>query len=226
MAINRGAAVGPQVYEAIREAILDLTLAPGSALSEKELSLEIGVSRTPIREAFIRLAREGLVVVYAQTGTFVSKIDPHQVAEGRFVREALERATVAEAAEKVTPADLEQLDGLLRAQRALPAQKTWNAFFELDEAFHKALILASGHPLAWTVSRELRAHVERLRRLSLPAAKSVNTLIDQHEEILEAVRARDPEAAQAAMSRHLSEAARVVPVLASEHPDYFTSPGT
>lgn len=221
--IDRAAPVGPQVYEVIREAILDLTLPPGSALSEKELSLQVGVSRTPIREAFIRLAREGLVVVYAQTGTFVSKIDPEQVAEGRFVREALECAAVEEAALKAGPADLERLDALLRAQRALPDQSTWNAFFELDEAFHEALITISGHPLVWKVTRELRAHVERLRRLSLPAAKSVHRLVEQHAEIAEAVRARDPAAARAAMSRHLDEAARVVPVLAEQFPDYFTS---
>lgn len=221
--IDRRGSIGPQAYEAIRDAILDLTLAPGCALSEKELSLELGVSRTPIREAFLRLTREGLVVVYAQSGTFVAKIDPVTVAEGRFVREAVECAAVEQAAERAGRADLTKLDRLLDDQREVQEQSSWNAFFELDEQFHKTLIEISGHPLVWKITREMRLHVERLRRLSLPAPETVGRLVAQHAEIVEAVRSGDARAAKEAMRRHLNEASRVVPVLAAQYPDYFTS---
>lgn len=221
--IDRRGSIGPQAYEAIRDAILDLTLRPGCALSEKELSLELGVSRTPIREAFLRLTRESLVDVYAQSGTFVSKIDPVQVTEGRFVREAVECAAVEQAAVRVKRSDLKELDRLLDDQREVQEQSSWNAFFELDEQFHKTLIEISGHPLVWKITREMRLHVERLRRLSLPAAETVGRLVAQHAEIVEALREGDAHAARVAMSRHLNEAARVVPVLAEQYPDYFTS---
>jgi DNA-binding GntR family transcriptional regulator len=221
--IDRSAPVGPQVYEAIRDAILDLTLEPGQSLSEKEISLLVGVSRTPVREAFIRLAREGLVRVWAQTGTFVSKIDIAQVEEGRFVREALECAAVEDAARKVTDADLDELDRLLNAQRGTQGDSLLRDFFEFDEEFHRTLIAISGHPLIWEISREIRVHVERLRRLSLPAASDLMRLVDQHAGIVEALRARDASRARKEMRRHLGELSRVLPVLAEMHPDFFES---
>ncbi|WP_349294581.1 GntR family transcriptional regulator [Baekduia alba] len=221
--IDRSAPVGPQVYEAIRDGILDLTLEPGQSLSEKEISLLVGVSRTPVREAFIRLAREGLVRVWAQTGTFVSKIDIAQVEEGRFVREALECAAIEDAARKVTDADLDELDRLLTAQRGAQGDSLLRDFFEFDEEFHRTLIAISGHPLIWEISREIRVHVGRLRRLSLPAASDLMRLVDQHAGIVEALRARDASRARKEMRRHLGEVSRVLPVLAEMHPDFFES---
>src|SRR4051812_12196161 len=95
--VDRKAALGPQVYDLLRQSILDLTLKPGESVSAKDLALSWNVSRTPVRDALIRLAREGLVVVYAQAGTFVSKIDLDDVEEARFVRMTLECAAIEQA---------------------------------------------------------------------------------------------------------------------------------
>lgn len=221
--VDRRGSIGAQTYEGIRDAILDLTLPPGTALSEQELALELGISRTPVREAFLRLSREGLVVIYAQSGTFVSKIDPATVEEGRFVREAVECAAVERAATRAERKDVVELEHLIERQRAVQADASWGEFFELDEQFHKALIALGGYPLVWRITQELRLHVERLRRLSLPDAEAVERLVAQHAEIAAAVAAHDPAAARAAMSNHLGEASRVVDRLAQQYPDYFTS---
>ena len=222
--VDRRAPIGLQVYETIRDAILDLTLPPGSALSEKELSAELGISRTPVREAFLRLSREGLVVIYAQAGTFVSKIDPSVVEEGRFVREAVECAAVEKAAARAAEQGIRELDRLLEAQRAVQGDDSWNEFFDLDEQFHRTLIDMAGVPLVWRITQELRLHVERLRRLSLPDRETMGRLVEQHAAIAAAVSTGDPAAARAAMSTHLTEASRVTDQLAAQHPDYFTSP--
>ncbi len=221
--VDRRGAIGLQTYEKIRDAILDLTLPPGSALSEKELALELGISRTPVREAFLRLAREGLVEIYAQSGTFVSKIDPAAVEEGRFVREAVECAAVERAALRARPEDIVRLERVLEDQRAEQADASWSAFFELDERFHQVLIEIGGYPLVWRITQELRLHVERLRRLSLPDADTVGRLVEQHAAVAAAVAAGDGVAARQAMSTHLGEASRVVARLAEQYPDYFTT---
>jgi DNA-binding GntR family transcriptional regulator len=221
--VDRRGAIGVQVYEGIRDAILNLTLPPGSALSEKELAAELGISRTPVREAFLRLAREGLVVIYPQSGTFVSKIDPAAVEEGRFVREAVECAAVERAATRATAENVAELKRQMAAQRAVLGSDSWSTFFELDEQFHRTVIEIAGYPLVWRITQEVRLHVERLRRLSLPDAETVGRLVEQHAAVADAIAAGDGAAARDAMSVHLGEASRVVERLAAQHPDYFTT---
>jgi GntR family transcriptional regulator, rspAB operon transcriptional repressor len=221
MAIDRRSPVGTQTYEAIRASILELVLPPGHRLSEKELSLQLGVSRTPVREAFIKLAREGLVVVYPQAGTFVSKIRRDHVLEAQFVREALECAAIRDAVERATDDDIAALRRIVVHQRTGLQDEGITAFYGLDEDLHRRMIESSGHPMAWEITRQVRVHLDRVRRLSLPVPHQIEELIGQHHEIVEALAARDAEHAVQALSRHLRETGRIVDVLAERHPDFF-----
>src|ERR1700712_4639329 len=108
LARSRGGA-SEQVYVALHEAIIAATLEPGTRLSENEIAGSLGVSRTPVREAFARLRDEALVVVVPQLGTFVTRISAEAVADAAFVREALECSAVRLATQRATSVEILQL---------------------------------------------------------------------------------------------------------------------
>ena len=232
--VDRRAAIGPQVYDLLRAAILDLTLEPGQAVSVKGLAEQWNVSRTPVRDALIRLARESLVVVYAQSGTFVSRIDLDDVEEARFARSTLECAAIEDATD-ASAADVADLRRNIARQRALdPARgSSWGAMYELDADLHRKLIAISGHYLIWDLVRVPLAHMERVRRLLVSSASRVDEvadsprivdmaqIVDEHERIVEAVARRDPAAASRAMADHLSHVRDVGTRLAARLPEYF-----
>ena len=95
--------VNQQIYRYLRKDIVTCIIQPGSLLSEKEVSARFNVSRQPVREAFIKLAEAGLVQVLPQRGTFVRKISARRVADGRFIREAVEVSVVRRAALEIEP---------------------------------------------------------------------------------------------------------------------------
>ncbi|CCQ13717.1 Transcriptional regulator, GntR family (fragment), partial [Rhodococcus sp. AW25M09] len=124
-----------RAYRELRLRIVSLTLPPGSPLSENELAEHLSVSRTPVRESLILLAEEGLVQVFPQLGTFVSRVDTDRVADAQFVREAIETASLSDAVASRSDDDLAALRANLTAQ-AEPGIDM-DQFFELDEQFHQ-----------------------------------------------------------------------------------------
>ncbi len=108
--VDRRRPIVPQVHDALRDAIVRVAILPGQAISETEMAASFGVSRTPIREALIRLADEGLIDIYPQAGTFVSRIDLAAVREAQFVRQTLETAVGIEAAEAAVGRDGVRVD--------------------------------------------------------------------------------------------------------------------
>src|SRR3982075_1211422 len=138
-AIDLRQPVALRVYEILRRSIITMRLRPRQKVSEAELALELGVSRTPVREALIKLAEDRLVEILPQRGSFITPIRLHEVLEARFIREALEIAVVREAAASGRGEVLGRLENLLQAQRAAARDKDLERFLELDEAFHHTL---------------------------------------------------------------------------------------
>src|SRR3954462_4558175 len=128
-----------QVYDRLRAAIIAAELEPGRQLSENELAARLGVSRTPVREALVRLRDERLVQIVPQLGTFVTRISTSAVADAQFIREALECACVRRAAELASEDDVATLEDNLRAQERARDSDDFDAFYVLDDAFHHAL---------------------------------------------------------------------------------------
>jgi DNA-binding GntR family transcriptional regulator len=212
-----------RVARALKTAIVTMELKPGQALSEKEVAARLGVSRQPVREAFIKLSEAGLVRVRPQRGTFVVKISARQVADARFVREAVEIAVARRACETIGPAALAELKRNLEAQHKAAGDARPDRFLALDEAFHRTLALGVGCEYAWRVVEEVKAQMDRVRYLSLPHATPLQRLIEQHEAIAAAVEARDATAAEAAVRLHLSEILTSLPLLEERFPDLFES---
>jgi len=225
-AINLAAPIVPQIIQELRQAIVEMRLKPGEALSEKEVAARYGISRQPVREAFIKLAEAGLVQILPSRGTFVVRISVRDVLNARFLREAIECALVRTAAVVSGSADIERLEQILEEQRSAEASGDPARFYELDEAFHRALAEICECDAALRVIEGARAQMDRVRFLSLPEATPIATLIGQHEMIVAALARGDGEAAEAAMKGHLREILSALPRLAGRFPDLFESTDT
>ncbi|SDJ03019.1 GntR family transcriptional regulator [Billgrantia gudaonensis] len=219
--------VRQRLYRVLRQSIIRMVLAPGQALSEKELADAFSVSRQPVREAFIRLSEAGLVEVRPQRGTYVVRISQKAVLEARFVREAIEVAVVRQAASQgVAENTLTELHDLLERQRRCIEPRDHDRFYRLDELFHRTLSLGVEQQAAWKVVEEVRAQLDRVRYLSVPDTTPLARLIDQHAAIVAAIEQRDAEAADEAMRLHLREILASLPDLVRRFPAMFDgSPG-
>lgn len=218
-------AAAPQVYRRLRHAIVTNRLQPGQPLSEKEIAAAFGLSRQPVREAFIKLAEAGLIRVLPQRGSFVVKISQRQVSEARFVREAVEVAVVRRACRDLTADAAERLQDVIAEQDEAARTVDQERFHALDDAFHRGLALGIGCAQAWQVVEGIKAQMDRVRFLSLRDASPMPHLIAQHRAILAAVARADPDAAEAAMRTHLGELLHTLPRLAAAFPDLFEAEG-
>ena len=214
--------IAPQLVAVLRQAIAELRLRPGEALSEKDIAARFGVSRQPVREAFIKLAEAGLVEIRPSRGTYVMKISMREVANARFVREAIECDIAYNAARLATPGQLAGLHRIVAEQReAAQADDYWR-FNDRDEAFHRAIADIVQCDYAWRVTEGARIQTDRVRYLSLPDASPMPLLISQHEAIADRLAARDAEGAARAMSRHLREILLALPQIAAANPELFS----
>lgn len=221
-AASRPSATVRSIHARIRDDIVTLRLRPGVRLSENELALRFGTSRAPVREALIRLVEEGLIEVFPQRGSFVSRISLAAMQRARFVREALEIAVIRRAAERgLSPAAQKKIMASLADQEN--AQSDPENFTLADDAFHRAFADDIGIAQIWAVLDREKSQFDRIRFLSLPVRTPVESLIAQHKGILEAVLNRDPESAEAAMRVHLSEVLKITEQLATEHPDLIVN---
>ncbi|AUH66569.1 GntR family transcriptional regulator [Paracoccus zhejiangensis] len=211
----------PQVYDWLRDAILRGELAPGSRLSEGEIGKQIGVSRQPVREAFIRLTSEGLAEVRPQRGTFISRISLSAVLSARLIREAVESDLIRMVCDRADDALLARLDREIEMQRAAIDRDDIEEFVRLDDRFHFLLASAAEQEGVWSVLEGLKSHMNRLRHITARAFDA-RRLTDQHAAIVEGLRQRDADAAEQAMRLHLRELLADLPEVASSRPELFT----
>jgi DNA-binding GntR family transcriptional regulator len=216
-----GGSAGNQVYIALREAIVSAELEPGRRLSENELAAWLGVSRTPVREALVRLRDERLVAIVPQLGTFVTLISPDALADAAFIREALECSAIRLATELATERDLEELQANLAAQDRAEQTGDTEAFDRLDEALHRTLCELSGREIAWSLSRRANGHLDRVRRLSLPEPGYLAEMVSEHRAVVAAIADHDTDRAETALRHHLRMVLSSLPSIQAAHPDYF-----
>ncbi|KHD85581.1 GntR family transcriptional regulator [Bacillus ginsengihumi] len=191
------------VYNLLRNQILEMELEPGVSLSEKEISEKLQVSRTPVREAFIKLSQEGLLEIYPQKGTFVSLIDLGLVEEARFMREQLEIAVVRLACEHFPEEHLISLESNLKMQKVCSEQKDYQQLFELDEDFHRTIFQGCNKERIWLAMQPMNTHFNRTRILRLASNYNWDDILSQHTEIVHAIKEQTPEKAVHVMKKHL-----------------------
>ncbi|MDP9606698.1 GntR family transcriptional regulator [Variovorax sp. NFACC27] len=218
--LDRTRLAAPQVLEKLREAILALELVPGTVLQRQELADRFGVSQTPVREALLRLNEEGLVDVFPQHATLVSRIDISAAREAHFLRRSIELELVHQLAVEESPGLVDQLKGVIAQQAALATSQRYGDFVNADRAFHRLMYEAGGVLGLWDLVGRVSGHVDRLRRLHLPTAGKTEAILRDHRAITRAIEAKDPDAAQAALRKHLSGTLSAVNEICKQYPDY------
>ena len=211
--------VAPQLRIILRSRIIRNELMPMMRLSEPDLARQYGVSRQPVREAFITLEHEDLVEIRPQRGTYVKRIDIASVLNGRFVREAVEADIVRMLARRADPGLVRELRAQLECQ-GTQAQDNPAAFIVLDEQFHKTLAEGAGVGKAWDYLEGIKAQMDRVRFISL-IEFPIRKLIDQHHNIVDMIEARDVQAAEQGMRSHLQEILNSLPAIHRIYPDCF-----
>lgn len=209
------------IYDELYDVIVNMRLVPGTPLQEKALTQQFGVSKTPVREALIRLAEDGLVDIFPQSGTFVSHVPLASIPEAQVIRLALEDTAVKRTAEIASAADIAQLDAKLASQRMLADLGDMDAFHEADEAFHEAIALIAGYPSIWKLLRQVKVQINRARRLTLPVAGHMHQVISEHEIVRDAIARHDVAAARSALQAHLNVVIPDLDRLRVDYPDYF-----
>lgn len=212
-------------YSVIRDLIAGMSIAPGTLLTEKSVSELLKVSATPIREAFVKLREEGLVIVYPQRGTYVSKIDKERTANARWMRKTLERELIACLRLPVPPFIAMEMRLILEKQDfRLGHADHPNAPYEfvtLDNAFHRQLFVAAGRTGVWDMLQQFSFPFDRVRVLSFQTQRIGETLLDEHRAILRAAEGESRRALSEAWSAHHKSIGANYHRSVEEYPDYF-----
>jgi GntR family transcriptional regulator, rspAB operon transcriptional repressor len=217
------APVGPQIYRNLRRLIVRGDLKPETAISEADIARRFATSRQPVREAFIKLADEGLLEVRPQRGTFVRRINKAEVLDARFVREAIESSIVRELAISGGGGQMRRLRRLLDEQAAL-APDSFDDFIELDDEFHRSLAEAAGRLYAWRVIEDVKLQMDRVRHLSLGGVVH-HRIVVQHTAIVDSIERGLPDEAEREMRLHLRAILDDLPPIEAQYPEYFAPSG-
>jgi len=209
------------IYRDLQRQIVTMALKPGTVLGEQMLADRYGVSRTPVREAVIRLSEERLVDVRPQQGTFVSRLNLALIPEAVVIRQALEGATARRAAMLATEADIARLDDIIAEQRFHRDRSAIDRFMNSDEEFHEVIAAAAGLPGVWSYLKPAKVHIDRARWLTVPFLGRMTPVVGEHEEIRNALARHDPDAAVAMMTSHLEAVIPDIASLKTKFPDYF-----
>lgn len=197
------------VFESIREAILNGVFEPGERLMEIQLAEELGVSRTPVREAIRILELENFVIMVPRKGAYVAGVSSKDVAEVFEIRSALEGLAASLAAERITDGELEQMEQAL-LYRAQEEQTELEQSVKSDTDFHALVYRASRNERLILILANLREQIQRFRTTSLSVPGRMKVAIDEHRAILEALRNHDSETAQALTIAHIETAENVM----------------
>lgn len=208
------------VLRVLKENIVQLELEPGSRISENELAAEIGVSRTPIREALIELSKSKIVEIYPQRGSYVSLIDWGLVEEAQFMRLTLEKAVIRLACQGLDEEKIQGLEKNVKLQQFYKNNNDTGELIELDNQFHKELFEITDKSHIYKLMSGIILHFDRLRTLR---TKTIDHqyVVDDHLALLNAIRMRDVQAGEETMERHLTRHVIDEEIVRSKYPQYF-----
>lgn len=210
------------IYLDIKNKILNLEYKPGQMISETEISELLKVSRTPVREVFIRLSYEKLLNIYPQKGTFVSLIDLSFVQESVYMRSLLECQIINEIMDnqiKDMPVDIKQN---MRFQKDIVENNgEVEEFLDLDNDFHRALFKIVNHETIWDIISTTRIHYNRFRVLTMYQPEMIEKVFNEHCEIINNIQQSDKAACNAILKKHHYFGLDHAKEFQEKYPDYF-----
>ena len=209
------------VYQRLYSAIVSMDMLPGTPIVEKEIAYEEGISRTPVREAVLRLTKEKLVEVVPKSGTFVARIPLSALPEALIARRALESMIVRSATRCASRSQILELRALLERQREAAERNDMKGFHRADEDFHELLANVGKLPGLWQLVQQVKLQVDRFRRLTLPEAGRMTMVVEEHEAVVAAMEQQDEEKACQKMEAHLSGLQEHFAYVVEAHREYF-----
>ena len=221
--LDRSRHAAPQVFEKLREAIVALDLVPGTVLARAELAEQFGISQTPIRDALLKLGEEGLVDIFPQHASVVSRIDISAAKQAHYLRRSIELEVVRTLAQQPDPATLERLRAQVERMVLVMGPEHYSEFVAADQDFHRLMYEAAGVAGLWDLVRRMSGHVDRLRRLHLPTEGKTAAVVRDHRAIVDAIAAGNPADAQDQLRAHLSGTLSQLDEICARHPDYVVA---
>jgi len=204
----------------IRANIENLQLRPGAAVSENKLAKELGISRTPVREAIQELVKNNLIEVYPQRGMTIAHIDIKLVEEMAFLRCVLEKAIVEELCDYITEDGIKELELNIQLQEFYEKSNDNLKLYELDNEFHKIMFNLCDKERLYSLMEAAQVHFNRIRTLSLYSVKEPKN-VKEHRAIFEAIKARRKTEASRLIAEHLSRYKLDQKEIMKKYPEYF-----
>lgn len=198
--------LGEMVYESLRDAIINQVLKPGERLMETELAEEMGVSRTPVREAIRKLEQEGYVVMIPRKGAYVAGLSIKDIHEVFEIRGALESLAAGLAAERATQEEIEEMERNIVLEASHFESSDLIKTIEVDTKFHELIFKASKNDRLLSMINNLREQVQRFRTTTLAVSGRMKFALEEHRRIVEAIAARDVQLAQQMAKEHIESA--------------------
>ena len=205
------------VLRVLIDSIVNTRLEPGEKLNEPELCEQLGVSRTPFREAELELAQRRLIEIRPKIGTYVSLIDAELVEEVRHLRAVLEAEIARMACEKLTPADIDRLWENVALWRMYIERAQEEKIFALDKEFHRMLYVQCGCPYWYDLVENLAPHFDRTTILCRPA----KAIYEDHVSLLKAIEQKDTDAAYRIARQHMQRYTENLSAIRESFPQYF-----
>lgn len=221
--MGRQNSLNDEVYRRMNQEIMDLTLEPGLAVSVQKLADAYGVSRTPVREAVIRLQKKGLVEIFPQSKTMISKISMKRTHQERFLRKALELAVVEPFLQNRDEIVIHKMESILASQKEDGSPDYYTKLFSDDNKFHGIIFETANESLSWKTINEVVSHYNRFRLLSTKIKGVSGSIREEHEKILRAAEDGNAQEMRAVLELHLGKIERETGSLLERYPQYFAN---
>jgi DNA-binding GntR family transcriptional regulator len=204
-----GGSLSERAYEAIKQRILSLELRPGQFINEADLCSLTGMGRMPVHQAVHRLMVDGLLKVIPRKGIIIGSESANEVGEALEARRAVEPYIAALAAERATPAQIKDLEKLLRQSRKVADQRFRREFMNLDRLFHAAVAEAAGNRMLVDAQRPMQERSARIWSVSvMRRPDGLRMTQEEHEAVFDAIRRGDRDGARRAMQVHIASLLR------------------
>jgi DNA-binding GntR family transcriptional regulator len=210
------------IAASLRSSILSLKLLPGSELNLQEMADRLGTSRSPVRDALLKLRDERLVDIIPQSGTRVARINLSQVEVERFLRSSLEQDAAGLFCRKRKEKDLLSMDGAIQKQKEAKEAGDMVAFLTSDDDFHHVVFSSTGLERIWNIIQKESGNYHRIRLLSFGEPDVLANIILRHQELESAFRGGNEALVKELEAGHMGKLEQERVVLLDRYPDYFT----
>ncbi|NMA22181.1 MAG: GntR family transcriptional regulator [Spirochaetales bacterium] len=217
--------VSEEIYRTLREEILSLRFKPGEELNLQVLCDQLQVSRSPVRDALMRLASDNLVDIFPQRGTRVSLINLREVEEERFLRKSLEESAVKKLIYQGKEIHWNEMRQIIESQQEAQKTNDFVAFLAADDAFHRTIFEAIGMLRIWKIIEAQGGNYHRIRLLSFYEKNVISHIIDEHTNMVDALKNKRLEELLDLQNNHLSKLLQETEIIVARYPHYFTKQG-